>query len=145
MGQGGEEPCRLMCERDPEQLRHRSGVQEVGRKCRTEPTAGCRYCFFHDPAKAEERAAPQSAGGQRNRIAVLSTTAPDAPHFQCARRPQTSRRNDQPGALGSNGSQGCESDHLLYVTSFEGDRSERNESRLADLGIIVCSFEDMVF
>ncbi len=54
------------------------GRKPDGGSCRTQATAGSDYCFFHDPAKAQERAAAQSAGGQRNRIAVLPTTAPDA-------------------------------------------------------------------
>jgi hypothetical protein len=35
------------------------------------------YCFFHDPDREAERKAAQSAGGQKNRIAVLPNSTPD--------------------------------------------------------------------
>jgi hypothetical protein len=58
--------------------RFRQGRRHDGEKCRARPIVGSGYCFFHDPAKAAKRAAAQSAGDQRIRIAVLPATAPDA-------------------------------------------------------------------
>jgi hypothetical protein len=50
-----------------------------GGKCGARPIAGSSYCFFHDPEKSAEREAAQRAGGLRNKLAVLPSTAPDAP------------------------------------------------------------------
>ncbi len=48
-----------------------------GKKCGARRTAGSRFCFFHDPAKAEERAAARRAGGLKNKPAVLPAKTPD--------------------------------------------------------------------
>ena len=52
-------------------------VKDDGNQCRATKLRGSKYCFFHDPAKAGERAAAQQAGGRNGRAAVLP---PDAPH-----------------------------------------------------------------
>jgi len=47
-------------------------------RCRARPVSGSPFCFFHDPAKGQEREAAQRAGGLRNKLAVLPSTTPDA-------------------------------------------------------------------
>jgi hypothetical protein len=49
-----------------------------GGKCHARRIAGSEFCFFHDPKKSSEREAAQRAGGSKNKIAVLSSTTPDA-------------------------------------------------------------------
>ena len=51
-------------------------IKADGSQCRARKVRGSDYCFFHDPAKATERAAAQRAGGQHARAAVLP---PDTP------------------------------------------------------------------
>jgi hypothetical protein len=53
-------------------------VKNDGSKCQAPRLAGSDFCFFHDPEKSAEREAAQRAGGQRNKMAVLPSTAPDA-------------------------------------------------------------------
>jgi hypothetical protein len=53
-------------------------VKPDGSKCQARPPAGSDFCFFHDPEKSAEREAAQRAGGQKNKMAVLPSTAPDA-------------------------------------------------------------------
>ena len=53
-------------------------VKPDGKKCQAHRVGGSCYCFFHDPAKGAEREAAQRAGGLRNKVAVLSSTTPDA-------------------------------------------------------------------
>ena len=50
-----------------------------GSRCRANATTGSDHCFFHDPAKAKERAAARKAGGEKGRAAVLSADSPDVP------------------------------------------------------------------
>lgn len=54
-------------------------IKADGTQCRARKVRGSEYCFFHDPAKAAERAVAQQAGGQRGRAAVLP---PDTPGRQ---------------------------------------------------------------
>ena len=49
-----------------------------GSKCQARRVAGSEFCFFHDPEKSAAREVAQKAGGQRNKITVLPSTAPDA-------------------------------------------------------------------
>jgi hypothetical protein len=55
-----------------------SGVRMGGGRCSAWHTAGSSYCFFHDPETEGERKAAQSAGGQKNKLAVLPSSTPDA-------------------------------------------------------------------
>ena len=48
-----------------------------GSPCRTRPLKGSRYCFFHDPSKAEERRSAGRKGGEKGKIATLSSLTPD--------------------------------------------------------------------
>lgn len=48
-----------------------------GSRCRAAALPGSDFCFFHDPAKADERRAAQSFGGSRNRMKTLSADTPD--------------------------------------------------------------------
>jgi hypothetical protein len=52
-----------------------------GRPCRANARAGSRFCFFHDPAAAEQRAAAHRRGGQERsrRAAVLPADTTDLP------------------------------------------------------------------
>ena len=61
-----------------EQTKSCEGVKPNGGKCHARRVAGSSYCFFHDPEKEAEREAAQRAGGLRNKVAVLSSTTPDA-------------------------------------------------------------------
>ena len=49
-----------------------------GTRCRANAQRGSKYCFFHDPAKTQERTAAREAGGSRGRAAILEA-APDVP------------------------------------------------------------------
>ena len=51
-------------------------TKDDGIRCRAWKVHGSDYCFFHDPAKAAERTAAQSAGGQNGRAAVLPSDTP---------------------------------------------------------------------
>lgn len=48
-----------------------------GPRCRAAALDGSRFCFFHDPAKAEERQAAQAAGGRRGLARTLSDDTAD--------------------------------------------------------------------
>jgi hypothetical protein len=56
-------------------------VKDDGTICQAAKVHGSDYCFFHDPAKAGERAAARRTGGEHGRMAVLP---PDAPHRRVA-------------------------------------------------------------
>jgi len=51
-------------------------IKADGRPCDALRLHGSEYCFFHDPAKAAERAAAQRSGGQNGRAAVLPADTP---------------------------------------------------------------------
>lgn len=46
-------------------------VHSDGRQCRATVQAGSDYCFFHDPARAEDRKVAQAKGGSQNALRVL--------------------------------------------------------------------------
>jgi hypothetical protein len=48
-----------------------------GGGCRATPMTGQEYCFFHDPTMAMKRTKARSAGGRKNKAAVLSTNLPE--------------------------------------------------------------------
>jgi hypothetical protein len=52
-------------------------IKYDGSKCRAPARQGSRYCFFHDPAKENERREAQQRGGRANRATVLDADAPD--------------------------------------------------------------------
>ena len=54
-------------------------VKDDDSKCRAPARQGSRYCFFHDPAKENERKEAQQRGGRANRATVLRADAPDVP------------------------------------------------------------------
>jgi hypothetical protein len=56
-------------------------VKSDGRRCEARAMTNSKFCFFHDPSKAKERAAARRAGGvQRSRrVAVLPPHTPDRP------------------------------------------------------------------
>jgi len=51
--------------------------------CQTTALPGSEFCFFHDPAKAEERREAQAKGGRQNRMKTLDPTAPDVKVEDC--------------------------------------------------------------
>ena len=55
------------------------GTKADGTPCRANAMTGSEYCFFHDPAKAEEQEAARQAGGRVGKTTVLSPDTPDAP------------------------------------------------------------------
>jgi hypothetical protein len=61
------EPCR--------------GTTKAGRPCEAPAAPGSTWCFFHDPARADARAAARRKGGQAavRRAAVLPADTPEAP------------------------------------------------------------------
>jgi hypothetical protein len=58
---------------------HCKQTKEDGTPCQTNAMAGSDYCFFHDPAKADEREAARRAGGSVGKTAVLPSDTPDVP------------------------------------------------------------------
>jgi hypothetical protein len=52
-------------------------VKDDDSKCRAPARQGSHYCFFHDPAKENERKEAQQRGGRANRATVLTADAPD--------------------------------------------------------------------
>jgi hypothetical protein len=48
-----------------------------GQRCEASALGGSRWCFFHDPAKAEQRTAARRAGGTATRAIVLPADAPN--------------------------------------------------------------------
>ena len=54
-----------------------------GSSCQAAALPGSGFCFFHDPTKAEDRRAAQSAGGSQGRIKTLPEDAPDVKIEDC--------------------------------------------------------------
>jgi len=54
-------------------------VKADGKHCRAWKLHGSDYCFFHDPAKAAERASARQAGGRKGKAAVLPPETPLLP------------------------------------------------------------------
>jgi hypothetical protein len=48
-----------------------------GSACQVSALPGSEFCFFHDPARAEERRTAQSFGGSQNRMRTLASDTPD--------------------------------------------------------------------
>jgi len=48
-----------------------------GSRCQAAALPGSDLCFFHDPARAEERRDAQALGGRQNRMKTLDASAPD--------------------------------------------------------------------
>ena len=58
-------------------------VKPDGSRCRAAALPGSGFCFFHDPAKAEDRRAAQSFGGSQNRMKTLAADTPDVTVADC--------------------------------------------------------------
>jgi hypothetical protein len=54
-------------------------VKADGTQCRARKVHASDYCFFHDPARAAERAAARQAGGRKGKAAVLPPETPMRP------------------------------------------------------------------
>jgi hypothetical protein len=52
-------------------------VKADGKRCQANAQAGSRWCFFHDPAKAQARTEARRAGGSATRAASLPADTPD--------------------------------------------------------------------
>jgi len=59
-----------------ERCRH---VKADGTRCRARKVLASDYCFFHDPARAAERAAARQAGGRKGKAPVLPPDTPLRP------------------------------------------------------------------
>ena len=55
----------------------------AGTPCQVAALPGADYCFFHDPAKADERREAQGLGGRQNRMKTLDAAAPDVKIEDC--------------------------------------------------------------
>lgn len=58
-----------------------AGKKAGGKRCGAKPRAGRKWCWFHDPASAEARAAAQANGGaeSRNRVGPAKVLGKKAP------------------------------------------------------------------
>jgi len=54
-------------------------IKRGGARCGAKALLGSSFCFFHDPAAAQARAAASKRGGEHNRAAVLPSATPDLP------------------------------------------------------------------
>ena len=55
-----------------------------GSCCRAAVLAGSDFCYFHDPANADERREAQVQGGRQNRMKTLAPDTPDVKLDSCA-------------------------------------------------------------
>lgn len=51
-------------------------TRKDGAPCRAEAQSGRDFCFFHDPAKGEERHDSKVAGGKAGKLATMATVKP---------------------------------------------------------------------
>lgn len=51
-------------------------TRKDGKSCQAEAQSGREYCFFHDPAKTEERHDSKVKGGQTGKLATLTAVKP---------------------------------------------------------------------
>jgi len=63
-------------EANAERCKH---VKADGTRCRARKVHASDYCFFHDPARAAERAAARQAGGRKGKAPVLPPETPLRP------------------------------------------------------------------
>lgn len=54
-------------------------VKTDGRSCQANAITGSKFCFFHDPAKGEDRKRAQANGGKGNKSVALPFETPDIP------------------------------------------------------------------
>ena len=52
-------------------------VKEDGERCKAVPQTDSEYCYFHDPALAEERLEASAKGGRNRRSPALGPLAPE--------------------------------------------------------------------
>jgi hypothetical protein len=58
-------------------MRQCQAKNSEGKPCTAPPSSSNDYCFWHDPAKEEERRLARSRGGMSGRPRTLSPDAPD--------------------------------------------------------------------
>jgi hypothetical protein len=54
-------------------------VKADGQWCHARALVNSQFCYFHNPASADERIAASRRGGERNRAATLPADTPDFP------------------------------------------------------------------
>lgn len=52
-------------------------IKDDGTRCQANAVTGSKFCFFHDPNKAKDRADARKRGGQCGKAAILPITTPD--------------------------------------------------------------------
>ena len=67
----------------PRAIRRCKAMKQSGEGCHTAALPKSAFCYFHDPAKADERREAQALGGRQNRIRALDATAPDVKVEDC--------------------------------------------------------------
>lgn len=60
-----------------------SALKTDGSACGAVALPGSDFCFFHDPARAEERREAQAEGGRGNRMKTLDSSIPDIQVEDC--------------------------------------------------------------
>lgn len=58
-------------------------IKGDGSRCQAAPLPDSDFCFFHDPARAEERKAAQSLGGSQGKTKTVPEDAPDISIEDC--------------------------------------------------------------
>ncbi len=65
-----------MAKHQPHQCKQ---IKADGTRCQANTRTGSEYCFFHDPATAEEQEAARQAGGRVGKTKALPAETPDVP------------------------------------------------------------------
>lgn len=66
-----------------EEKRQCEAVKGDGIRCQAAALPDSGFCFFHDPARAEERKAAQTLGGSQGKAKTIPDAAPDVEIENC--------------------------------------------------------------